>query len=100
MKVSYGKDEVTILLENEWINFMEAEEIYEHLVSILLHSPSTLILDLLPVRFMDCRAIGLLIQVAHMVRNNGNHFVIRHPNTYVRLLIDILQLETVFDVER
>lgn len=64
------------------------------------HAPTTLVLDLAGVAFLDSSGIGTLVELRNVAGDTGGEVVLRRPSVRTRRLLEITALDSVFSVER
>ena len=63
-------------------------------------APTTLVLDLSGVAFLDSSGIGTLVELRNVAGDTGGDLVLRRPSDRTRRLLEITALDSVFSVER
>ena len=54
--------------------------------------------DLAEVEFLDCAALGVIVEVANRVRSAGHRVTLHRPPGLVRRMIEIARLEELVEV--
>lgn len=62
-------------------------------------APTTLVLDLAGVSFLDSSGIGTLVELRNVAGDTGGDLVLRRPSDRTKRLLEITALDTVFSVE-
>ena len=62
-------------------------------------APTTLVLDLAGVSFLDSSGIGTLVELRNVAGDTGGALLLRNPSDRTRRLLQITALDTVFSVE-
>ncbi len=61
--------------------------------------PTTVVIDLRDVRFMDSPGLGILIYCRDVLEANGSALVARSPMGHVRQLFDFVHAEQILTIE-
>lgn len=61
--------------------------------------PTTLVLDLSGVSFLDSSGIGTLVELRNVATDSGGALVLRKPSERTRRLLEITALDSVFTID-
>ena len=100
MKVSISKEEkYTIVKPNEEkLDSSVAPNFKSELITLNAEGVNNLILDLSDVKYIDSSGLSALLVGNRVYTENGGAFLVAHVNDHVMKLINISQLQTVFDI--
>ncbi|HUQ40217.1 MAG TPA: STAS domain-containing protein [Acidimicrobiales bacterium] len=62
-------------------------------------APSTLVIDLADLDFMDSTAAGVMVRAGNRLVESGGMIAVRRPRPHIRRAIDIMGLNLVFGLE-
>ncbi|MEB3281909.1 MAG: STAS domain-containing protein [Lyngbya sp.] len=70
----------------------------EEVLAISAEHPQLWIIDLAEVEFIDSSGLGALVTALKSARKQGCRLVLCHPSATVKLILEITQLDRVFEV--
>lgn len=88
-----SKKVIVIYCIEKRLNINRIENLKKCLMPFVEQSDIHLILDLSQVCFMDCAMIGFLFTLNQQLRKRNSLLSLAHPNKFVVLLMDALQIE-------
>ena len=88
----------TVHLSGE-LDLSVADELRELLDGLIGGGQARIELDLSQTRFVDSRAIGVLIGAQKRAQGAGGRILVRHPQATVRKAFDILGLSPIFEID-
>jgi anti-sigma B factor antagonist len=91
-------DEVTILLCRGRVTYREEAVALSGKVGELSPEARQLVLDLSGVETMDSAGLGELVAALRWIRESGGSIKLAAPRRQVRLLLDLTNLSSVFEV--
>lgn len=99
LEISTHKDITIAKFKNiTRFNYIISQNIKDDLTEILQKNNCKLILDFKGIEFIDSSAIGVLILVVKKSKQNSGKFVFCNVSNQVLDLIQIMQLESVFQI--
>ena len=93
-----GERSATVHLSGE-LDLSVADELRDLLDGLIGGGRSHIELDLSDTRFVDSRAIGVLIGAQKRAQFAGGRILVRKPQSTVRKAFDILGLSPIFEIE-
>lgn len=88
-----------ILLESQpRLDSQGGNRLKEQVLAIPVEHPKLWIIDLASVEFIDSSGLGALVTVLKSARRQGCRLVLCHPSATVKLILEISQLDRVFEV--
>ena len=97
-KVERGDRSATVHLAGE-LDLSVADELRDLLDGLIGAGRARIDIDLSETRFVDSRAIGVLIGAQKRAQVVGGRILVRKPQSTVRKAFDILGLSPVFEIE-
>lgn len=97
-KVVSGERSATVHLSGE-LDLSVADELRDLLDGLIRAGRARIDLDLSQTRFVDSRAIGVLIGAQKRAQGAGGRILVRKPQSTVRKAFDILGLSPIFEIE-
>ena len=96
--VENGERSATVHLGGE-LDLSVADELRDLLDGLIGDGRAHIELDLSEARFVDSRAIGVLIGAQKRAQGAGGRILVRKPQSTVRKAFDILGLSPVFEID-
>jgi len=96
--VESGERGATVHLAGE-LDLSVADELRDLLDGLIVGGRAHIELDLSQTRFVDSRAIGVLIGAQKRAQRVGGRILVRRPQSTVRKAFDILGLSPIFEIE-
>ena len=96
--VESGERSATVHLAGE-LDLSVADELRDLLDGLIGGGRAHIELDLSQTRFVDSRAIGVLIGAQKRAQRVGGRILVRRPQATVRKAFDILGLSPIFEIE-
>lgn len=90
----------TVLALTGELDFLTAEAWSDAIGAALLDSPSTLVLDMADVAFIDSTGLGMLVDTRSRCRGRPTTLELSPVSAAVRTLLHVAGLEDVFAIER
>lgn len=97
-KVDCGERDATVHLAGE-LDLSVADELRDLLDGLIGAGRARIDIDLSETRFVDSRAIGVLIGAQKRAHVVGGRILVRRPQSTVRKAFDILGLSPIFEIE-
>lgn len=97
-KVEKGERSATVRLSGE-LDLSVADELRDLLNRLIGTGRARIDLDLSDTRFVDSRAIGVLIGAQKRAQVAGGRILVRKPQGTVRKAFDILGLSPIFEID-
>ena len=96
--VENGERAATVYLSGE-LDLSVADELRDLLDGLITGGRARIELDLSETRFVDSRAIGVLIGAQKRAQVAGGRILVRKPQSPVRKAFDILGLSPIFEID-
>ena len=93
-----GGTEFTLVLSGE-LDYLAAPLIRDALIGVLQANPTSVVVDLAAVPFVDSSGLGVLVSGWKRAVAQGSRLRLRHVDQKVRRVLALTALDTVLEVE-
>lgn len=93
-----GKSEIYVITVRQELNTENVFEFEDCLKSLLEKGASRIVLDLLEVKYVCSRGIGIITHALAQCRKRGGDVKLARINNFVTKLLEVIKLDTVFVV--
>ncbi|WP_413166953.1 STAS domain-containing protein [Capilliphycus salinus ALCB114379] len=90
--------EYIVLQPQSRLDLQGGNDLKEQVLAIEAEDPKLWIIDLANVEFIDSSGLGALVTALKSSRKQGCRLVLCHPSATVKLILEITQLDRVFEV--